>query len=80
LRLDQMIDLRHPLAVLASDMPQHQIATSVAHRFARKARAGVVMPDLCYRGVDTHNPDVHIVHYGKVKHLISLAARWLRRL
>ena len=46
LRLDQMIDLRHPLAVLASRMPWQQIEASVAHLFARKARAGVVMPDL----------------------------------
>ncbi len=46
LRLDQMIDLRHPLAVLASRMPWQQIEASVAHLFVRKARAGVAMPDL----------------------------------
>lgn len=46
LRLDQMIDLRHPLAVLASRMPWQQIEASVAHLFARKARADVAMPDL----------------------------------
>jgi IS5 family transposase len=46
LRLDQMIDLRHPLAVLASHMPWKQIEASVAHLFARKARTGVAMPDL----------------------------------
>lgn len=46
LRLDHMIDLRHPLAVLASRMPWQELEARVAHRFARKARAGVAMPDL----------------------------------
>lgn len=39
-RLDQMIDLRHPLAVLANRMPWQEIEASIAHRFARQARAG----------------------------------------
>ena len=46
LRLDQMIDLRHPLAVLASRMPWQEIEAAVAHRFARKARAGAALPEL----------------------------------
>lgn len=46
LRLDQMIDLRHPLAVLASRMPWQEIEAAVAHRFARKARAGTALPEL----------------------------------
>ena len=37
-RIDHMIDLRHPLAVLASRMPWQQIEASVAHLFSRKAR------------------------------------------
>ena len=45
-RLDHMIDLRHPLVVLASRMPWQQIEASVAHRFSRKAHAGQAMPDL----------------------------------
>jgi len=45
-RIDHMIDLRHPLAVLSSRMPWQQIEASVAHLFVRKARAGVAMPDL----------------------------------
>jgi hypothetical protein len=45
-RIDHMIDLRHPLAVLASHMPWQELEARVAHLFARKARAGVVMPDL----------------------------------
>ena len=46
LRLDHMIDLRHPLVVLASRMPWQQIEASVAHLFSRKGRDGVPMPDL----------------------------------
>ena len=45
-RIDHMIDLRHPLAVLSSRMPWQQIEASVSHLFSRKARAGQTMPDL----------------------------------
>lgn len=45
-RIDQMIDLRHPLAVLASRMPWQEMETRVAHRLVRKAHAGVALPDL----------------------------------
>ena len=40
-RLDQMIDLRHPLAVLANRMPWQELEASLAHRFARQVRAGM---------------------------------------
>jgi transposase, IS5 family len=43
-RLDQMIDLRHPLAVLAGRMPWGQIEAALAPAFARKNRSGKVMP------------------------------------
>ena len=39
-RLAQMIDLRHPLAVLASRLPWTQIEAALAPRFARQAREG----------------------------------------
>lgn len=45
-RLDQMIDLRHPLCVLSWRMPWQQIEASVSHLFMRKARAAIAMPDL----------------------------------
>ncbi len=45
-RIDQMIDLRHPLTVLASRMPWQEIEARVAHLFVRKAHAGEAMPDL----------------------------------
>jgi IS5 family transposase len=35
-RIDHMIDLRHPLAVLASRMPWQQIEGSVAYRAPRR--------------------------------------------
>jgi hypothetical protein len=41
-RLDQMIDLRHPLAVLSSRMPWQELEASVSHLFAKKVRAGKV--------------------------------------
>jgi IS5 family transposase len=42
-RLDQMIDLRHPLAVLAGRMLWSQIETALAPSFARKNRQGQVI-------------------------------------
>ncbi|MBD3743450.1 MAG: IS5 family transposase, partial [Stenotrophomonas sp.] len=45
-RIDHMIDLRHPLAVLASRMPWQEIEARVAQVFSRKGRAGALMPDL----------------------------------
>lgn len=39
-RLDHMIDLRHPLAVLANRMPWAQIESALAPAFARKNRRG----------------------------------------
>ena len=45
-RLDQMIDLRHPLAVLASRMPWQQIEASLAQRWARQVKAGKNIEDL----------------------------------
>lgn len=44
-RLDQMIDLRHPLAVLASRMPWQEIEASIAQAFAKKVRSGKKIED-----------------------------------
>jgi transposase, IS5 family len=40
-RLDAMIDLRHPLAVLATRMPWQTLEASLAPMFERRAREGV---------------------------------------
>jgi IS5 family transposase len=42
-RLDQMIDLRHPLAVVATRMPWDEIEKALAPAFAHKDRAGRVV-------------------------------------
>lgn len=39
-RLEQMIDLRHPLAVLSKRMPWEQIENNLAPLFERKPRTG----------------------------------------
>lgn len=57
-RIDHMIDLRHPLAVLASRMPWQEIEARVAQVFSRKGRAGVVMPDLDLFGQQVHRAPV----------------------
>jgi len=44
-RLEQMIDLKHPLAVLASRLPWRQIETALAPSFVRKDREGKVIAD-----------------------------------
>ena len=43
-RLDQMIDLRHPLVVLAGRLPWGQIEAALVPAFVRKNRSGQVMP------------------------------------
>jgi len=55
-RLDQMIDLRKPLAVLATHIPWQELEASVAHRFARQVRAGKRVED-----VDLFGPTVAVV-------------------
>jgi IS5 family transposase len=42
-RLDAMIDLRHPLAVLATRLPWAQIEANLAPVFAHRNRAGKVV-------------------------------------
>ena len=57
-RIDHMIDLRHPLAMLASRMPWQEIEARVAQVFSRKGRAGVAMPDLDLFGEQVHRAPV----------------------
>ena len=45
-RLDQMIDLRRPLPQLTLRMPWQALEASIAHLFARKARAGQRIDDM----------------------------------
>ncbi len=52
-RLDGMIDLRHPLAVLATRMPWAQIEASLAPVFAHRDRKGRLT-----EGADLFGPSV----------------------
>ncbi len=51
-RLDQMIDLHHPLAVLANRLPWPQIEAALAPAFERKNRQGEVMETFARSEVD----------------------------
>lgn len=61
-RIDQMIDLRHPLSILASRMPWQEIEASLAHNFARKVKAGKTVEDIGLFG-----PEVKVVGGGVSK-------------
>lgn len=58
-RLEQMIDLRHPLAVLARRIPWKQIETALAPAFERKAREGQVS-----KGIDLFGPTQQVAGAG----------------
>ena len=58
-RLDQMIDLRHPLAVLASRMPWSQIEASLAPVFAHRDRKGRLS-----EGADMFGPTMAVAGAG----------------
>lgn len=58
-RLDQMIDLRHPLAVLAQRMPWQRIEAALAPALAHKNRAGTLVGD-----VDLFGPSAQLVGAG----------------
>jgi transposase, IS5 family len=55
-----MIDLRHPLAVLASLIPWQEIEASLARQFARQVKAGKPVEDIGLFG-----PEVKVVGGGK---------------
>jgi transposase, IS5 family len=67
-RLDTMIDMRHPLAVLATRMPWAEIETALAPAFAHKERAGKLL-----EGADLFGPTAEVVGAG-------VSARGRRRL
>lgn len=49
-RIDHMLDLRHPLAVLACRMPLQEIEARAAQVFSRKGRVGMAMSNLSLFG------------------------------
>jgi IS5 family transposase len=58
-RLDSMIDMRHPLAVLATRMPWAEIEAALAPAFAHKDRKGNVA-----EGADLFGPTAELVGAG----------------
>jgi IS5 family transposase len=58
-RIDSMIDLRDPLAVLAQRLPWEQIEGALAPKFKRKERAGQ-----CVEGYDWWGPNQQVVGAG----------------
>ena len=58
-RLDQMIDLRHPLAVLANRMPWPQIESALAPAFERRNRSGQAV-----EGNDLFGPTLEVASGG----------------
>ena len=58
-RLDQMIDLRHPLAVLARRMPWAQLEAMLAPALAHKARKGMPI-----EGTDLFGPTLQVAGAG----------------
>lgn len=58
-RLDAMIDLRHPLAVLASRIPWAQIETTLAPLFVHREREGRTE-----QGVDLFGPTLQVAGAG----------------
>ncbi|MBQ0946193.1 hypothetical protein KAK07_22830 [Ideonella sp. 4Y16] len=58
-RLDQMIDLCHPLAVLATRMPWDEIEKALAPALAHKDRAGRQV-----EGADLFGPTLQVAGSG----------------
>ena len=65
-----MLDLRHPLAVLANRMPWQEIEASLAQRWARQPKAGKKI-----EGLDSFGPVSDVAGGGTS---LSLAARVFR--
>ena len=61
-RLDGMVDLRHPLAVLASRMPWSDIEEALAPAFAHKDRKGRTVA-----GEDMFGPTLSVAGAGVIE-------------
>jgi transposase, IS5 family len=71
-RLDQMIDLRHPLAVLATRMPWGEIEAALGPLFAHKNRAGHAVEDADLFGVGTQIVGAGVSQRGRPRLPIRL--------
>ena len=73
-RIDAMINLRHPLAVLASRLPWSAIEASLAPKFERKDRPGQVIDDHDMLGATTTLVGAGRSNAGRPKTPIRLLA------
>lgn len=76
-RLDQMIDLRHPLAVLARRMPWERIEAALAPSFARQDRAGRELAESDLFGPSTQLAGAGVSAAGRPRLPIRLLASLL---
>ena len=76
-RLDHMIDLRHPLAVLASRMPWQEIEASLAHRFARQVKVGKKIDDIDLFGATVSLSGAGVSNAGRPRLPLRLMASLL---
>ena len=76
-RLEQMIDLRHPLAVLAQRLPWSQIEAALAPAFARGERVGQSREDVDLFGATTQTAGAGISAAGRPRLTIRLMSALL---
>ena len=76
-RLEQMIDLRHPLAVLSQRLPWSQIEAALAPAFARGERAGQLREDVDLFGATTQTVGAGISTAGRPRLTIRLMSALL---
>ena len=76
-RLDQMIDLSHPLAVLSQRMPWAQVEAALAPSFARTSRAGKAVAGLDLFGTTLELAGAGVSTAGRPRLPIRLMAALL---
>ncbi|VWM18692.1 integrase [Burkholderia lata] len=79
-RLDTMIDLHHPFAVLATRMPWAQIEASAAPLFAHRDRAGVVTEGIDLFGTAPQLAGAGVSTAGRPRLRIRLMHRQLEQM
>ncbi len=71
-RMDQMIDLRQPLAVLANRLPWQEIEASLAQRWTRQVKASRKIEDLDMFGPVSTVSGGGVSNYGRPRLPICL--------
>ena len=71
-RLESMIDVRHPLAVLANRLPWAEIETSLAPLFSHKNRAGQPIEEVDLFGTNVVVTGVGVSNAGRCRLMMRL--------